>query len=111
MYWSVPTSCPTSVWSVVTARSESVARATPKSMIFGSPAESTRMFAGLQIAVDDPLLVAVVDRVADLREELSRSRSPSRFLAAYSVRVSAFATYSIAKYGDAALPSSCVPAS
>lgn len=40
-------SWPTSVCKVVTARSLSVPRATPKSMIFTWPVESTRILPGL----------------------------------------------------------------
>ena len=48
MYWIVPIKAPTSVCRVVTTRSESVLRATPKSMTFGTPLEVTKMLLGLR---------------------------------------------------------------
>ena len=41
----------------------------PKSRSFGTPSAVTRMFAGLDVAVDDEVAVRVVDGVADLPEE------------------------------------------
>ena len=64
----------------------------------------------LQIAMDDALLVRVLDGVADLREQLSRSASDSfrRATSSFSGRPR---TSSIAKNGWTPCPVSATPAS
>ena len=59
-----------------------MARATPKSSTFGCPVSSTRMLAGLEVAVDDALVVGVLHRVAHPRQQPSRAAVTSRPLAA-----------------------------
>ncbi len=75
MYVGVPTIAPVSarLWSVSL---NSVALATPKSMIFGVAGRvhlGDHHVAGLEIAVDDPLLVGVLHGLADGDEQLQPS--------------------------------------
>ena len=72
MYVGVPTIAPVSarLWSV---RLNSVALATPKSMTLGVGRPSTSVTStlrGLEVAVDDPLLVGVLHGLADRDEQL-----------------------------------------
>ena len=73
MYSSVPTIAPNCVNSVFSVSRWPIALATPKSITLGTGLPSYRRdqdVGGLDVAVDDPLLVGVLDRLADGDEEL-----------------------------------------
>ena len=73
MYSGVPMKLPNSVKSVCSVSCCVVALAMPKSMTFGTGLPSCTRdedVRGLQVAVDDALLVRVLDAVADLDEQL-----------------------------------------
>ena len=81
MYSGVPMSVPSSVYSVRLGQAWAVALAMPKSMIFGTRLavlDGDQDVRGLEVPVDDRLLVGVLDPVADLHEELQplRGRQP-----------------------------------
>ena len=73
-----PVTLPNAVNSVCSVScSPLVALASPKSITFGTGLPSwlsTRMFGRLQVAVDDPLLVGVLHRRADLHEQVEPVR-------------------------------------
>ena len=73
MYSGVPTNWRNSVNSVFSVSRWCVALAMPKSMIFGTGVVAVQRdedVRRLEVAVDDPLLVGVLHRVADADEEL-----------------------------------------
>ena len=73
MYSGVPTTAPNPVNSVLSVSGWPAALATPKSITFGTGRPSyraTRTLRRLEVAVDDPLLVGVLDRLADRDEQL-----------------------------------------
>ena len=73
MYSGVPTNAPKPVNSVLSVSRCPVALATPKSITFttGLPSYgATSTLRRLEVAVDDPLLVGVLHRPADVAEQL-----------------------------------------
>ncbi len=73
MYSGVPTTAPKPVMSVCSVSCGPVALATPKSMTLGTGmvvVEGDQDVTGLDVAVDDALLVRVLDRLADGDEQL-----------------------------------------
>src|SRR5262245_44361533 len=74
MYSKVPTSVPNWVNSVFSVSRCSTALATPKSITFGTGLSSyivtSQDVRRLEVAVDDPLLMRMLNRVADRDEQL-----------------------------------------
>ena len=78
MYSGVPISWNCVNWSVFSVSLAFVALAMPKSMTFASGfavVQRDQDVRGLEVAVDDALLVGVLDGVANLREELPAGRA------------------------------------
>ena len=81
MYSSVPMIAPNSVKSVRSVSRWPVALATPKSITFGhrlAVVEGDQDVRRLDVAVDDALLVRVLDRLADRDEQLEALAMESR---------------------------------
>ena len=79
MYVGVPTIAPVSA-KLMSVSFCSVALATPKSMTFGVGAAvdlGDQHVPRLQVAVDDPLLVGVLHRLADRDEQLQPGLAPT----------------------------------
>ena len=73
MYSSVPTTAPNCVDSDSSVSLPAVALATPKSITLGTGLavdERDQDVGRLEVAVDDPLLVGVLHRLADRHEQL-----------------------------------------
>ena len=73
MYSGVPIICANAVKSVFSVSCWPVALATPKSMTLGTGdavVQRDQDVRRLEVAVDDPLLVRVLHRLADLDEQL-----------------------------------------
>ena len=72
MYSGVPTTAPNPVISVLSVSGCPAALATPKSITFGTGLSSYRATSTLRrldVAVDDALLVGVLDRLAHRHEQ------------------------------------------
>src|SRR5206468_1850302 len=80
----------TAVNSFSAEASSSRSLAIPKSSSFGEPSAVTGIFTGLEVAVNDELLVRVGDRFADLQEELAAFRQPQPLFLAVVVNRLAF---------------------
>ena len=101
MYSGVPISCPSSVNSVRSVSGCAVALATPKSMTLGTDmivVHGDQHVRGLEVAVDDPFLVGVLDASHTWMNSASRSRTLRRWRSQYVVIGSPW-TYSMTKYG------------
>ena len=88
MYSGVPTTAPNPVTSVCSVSGCPAALATPKSITFDDRLAVVRGdqdVRRLEVPVDDPLLVGVLDRLADLDEQLQPLRGVSRCSSQYFV--------------------------
>ena len=101
MYSGVPTSMPSSVNSEPSVSGRAIALAIPKSMISRHGpivVDGDEHVRWLQIAMDDPFLVRVLDAFAELNEQLE-TLAHGQALAIAVRAIDSPRTYSITKYG------------